>query len=317
MTLNPQPNSATPKLSQEQLLRRLARPEGKIRIVLDTDTYNEIDDQFAVVYALKSPERMKVEALYAAPFHNDRSDGPKDGMEKSYRELQRIAKLLPEAEGVPILRGSDRYLPDSHTAVASEAAKDLVKRALESPENDPLYVVSIGAITNVASALLMEPSIASRIVIVWLGGHALEWTDTNEFNMMQDYAASSLILNSGAPLVLLPCMGVSSHLLTTLSEIREFVKDSGPIGQYLYDTFRDCNDDHYAYSRVIWDIATIAYLIDDSFAPSVLIHSPVLSEDMRWSKDERRHWIRYVYYLHRDLVFRDLFRKLVPRESEA
>jgi len=48
-------------------------------MVLDTDTYNEVDDQFAVVYALRSPERLRVEALYAAPFHNDRSSGPADG----------------------------------------------------------------------------------------------------------------------------------------------------------------------------------------------------------------------------------------------
>ncbi|MFC1725309.1 hypothetical protein ACFL4T_06755 [candidate division KSB1 bacterium] len=43
-------------------------PAGRVRMVLDTDTYNEIDDQFAVVYSLISPERLNVEAIYAAPF---------------------------------------------------------------------------------------------------------------------------------------------------------------------------------------------------------------------------------------------------------
>ena len=55
-------------------------------MVLDTDTYNEIDDQFALVYALLCPEKLNVEAVYAALFTNDRSTGPGDGMEKSYEE---------------------------------------------------------------------------------------------------------------------------------------------------------------------------------------------------------------------------------------
>jgi len=302
-----------PKLQPERLLQRLANPKGRIRIVLDTDTYNEIDDQFTVVYAMKSPERLKVEAFYAAPFHNERSSGPKDGMEKSYEELRKIAGLLPEMQGIPILRGSESYLSDLANPVESEAARDLVERAMACDEDDPLYIVSIAAITNVASAMLLEPRIVDKIVIVWLGGHSLDWRDTNEFNLRQDYFASKLVLDSGVPLILIPCMGVSSHLQTTLSEMEDYVKDEGPIGRYLYDTYRDCNDDHFAYSRVIWDIATIGFLNDEAWMPSALVHSPVLSPDFRWSRDTDRHWIRYVHYIHRDLVFRDLFTKLRER----
>ena len=75
--------------------RRLQPPgDGCVRMVLDTDTYNEIDDQFALVHALLSPERLKVEAIYAAPFHNDRSTGPGDGMEKSFEEILRLLARL-------------------------------------------------------------------------------------------------------------------------------------------------------------------------------------------------------------------------------
>ena len=62
-------------------------------MVLDTDTYNEIDDQFAVVYSLISPEKLDVEAIYAAPFFNTRSLSPKDGMEKSYEEISEILDI--------------------------------------------------------------------------------------------------------------------------------------------------------------------------------------------------------------------------------
>lgn len=84
----------TPQLSEAHRLARLAPPTGKVRMVLDTDTYNEIDDQFALVYALLSPERVQCEAVYAAPFHNDRSSGPADGMEKSYAEICRVLERL-------------------------------------------------------------------------------------------------------------------------------------------------------------------------------------------------------------------------------
>ena len=57
-----------------------------IRMILDTDTYNEVDDQFALVYVLLSPEAVKVVAIHAAPFHNKNSPGPCDGMERSYQE---------------------------------------------------------------------------------------------------------------------------------------------------------------------------------------------------------------------------------------
>ena len=73
-----------PPLDPALMLERLAPPTGKVRMVLDTDTYNEIDDQFAVVQALISPDRLAVEAIYAAPFDNNRSSGPGEGMEKSY-----------------------------------------------------------------------------------------------------------------------------------------------------------------------------------------------------------------------------------------
>ncbi|GIP33413.1 nucleoside hydrolase [Paenibacillus sp. J2TS4] len=299
-----------PPLSAEKRLLRLSYPKDKVRVVIDTDTYNEIDDQFAVIYAMQSPERMQIEALYAAPFHNELSDGPQDGMEKSYEELHKIMAVLGREGEVPIFRGSDAYLTDANAPIVSKAALDLVERALSTEDDEPLYVVAIGAITNVASAILLEPRIIEKIVVVWLGGHALHWPDTKEFNLRQDLEASRVILNSGVPLVLIPCMGVSSHLLTSLSEIRDYVQDKGTVGRYLYETYKRCHDDHFGYTRVIWDIANIGYLNNESWTESSLVPSPVLTDDFRWESDQARHLIRYVWNVRRDAIFQDMFRKL-------
>jgi purine nucleosidase len=72
-----------PTLSPAERLACLEPPTGRVRAVLDTDTFNEIDDQFALVYALLAPERIRLEAVYAAPFDNERANGPADGMQQS------------------------------------------------------------------------------------------------------------------------------------------------------------------------------------------------------------------------------------------
>ncbi|WP_010677123.1 nucleoside hydrolase [Bacillus timonensis] len=306
-----------PVLTEEKLISRLNYPKNKIRAVMDTDTYNETDDQFAVVYALESSDKIEIEAFYAAPFHNELSSSPKDGMEKSYDELQKILKMQNK-DSFPIYKGSDRYLSEDNNPVDSDAARDLVERALNSPDDDPLYVIAIGAITNIASAILMEPKIIEKIVVIWLGGHALHWSNTKEFNLFQDLYSSRTILDSGVPLVLIPCEGVTSHLTTTSSELRDNIKNSGEIGNYLYETFERYrndklgNDDNssIAYSKVIWDLAPIGFLNNKNWTPSYLTHSPILSEDFRWSFDSNRHFIRYVYNVKRDEIFGDMFSKL-------
>ncbi|MBQ4324115.1 MAG: nucleoside hydrolase, partial [Clostridia bacterium] len=169
----------------EQRIKNLSVPEGKIDVVLDTDAYNEIDDQFAIAYLLRSKEKLNTVAMYAAPFHNSNSNGPEDGMEKSYDELQKILSLAEETD-VPTFRGSRTYLTDEKTPVISDAAQDLAERVKAYSPEQPLYVVAIGAITNVASAILLNPEVKENTVVVWLGGHGLEWHDCREFNMFQD-----------------------------------------------------------------------------------------------------------------------------------
>jgi purine nucleosidase len=297
-----------PTLSDAMRLERLQPPTGKVRMVLDTDTYNEIDDQFAVVHALLSPERLGVEALYAAPFWNNRSTGPADGMEKSYQEILRLLDRLGRSPDGFVFRGSTDYLPNSNTPCRSEAALDLVDRAMMGP--DPLYVVAIGAITNVASAILIEPQIIERIVIVWLGGNALHWPHTSEFNLKQDLHSSRLIFDCGVPLVHIPCLGVTTHLSTTIAEMERYVRGRGAIGDYLVEILKAYATDHFAWSKVIWDIAATAYLVNDTWVPTAIVHSPILTDQITWSFDNSRHLVRSATFVHRDPIFRDLFTRL-------
>jgi inosine-uridine nucleoside N-ribohydrolase len=299
-----------PKLADDLRLARLQPPTGRVRMVLDTDTYNEVDDQFALVYALLSPERLSVDAIYAAPFHNDRSTGPADGMERSYDEILRLLdKLARPAEGL-VHKGATAYLDKSLRPQPTAATMDLIQRALASPAGDPLYVVAIGAITNVASAILLEPRIIEHIVVVWLGGHALHWPHTVEFNLKQDVPAAQVIFDCGVPLVHIPCYNVTTHLLTTIPELEAYVSGRGAIGDYLVEIVKGYHADHKGWSKVIWDVATIAYLLDAAWVPTDLVASPILTDQVTWSVDRSRHFIRTANFIHRDPIFRDLFAKL-------
>lgn len=300
-----------PTLSETKRLAMLQPPIGRVRMVLDTDTYNEIDDQFAVVHALLSQERLAVEAIYAAPFHNNRSSGPEEGMEKSYDEILRLLDFLDVPTAGFVCRGSTAFLSDAENPVPSEAATDMVARALATNNTDePLYVVAIGAITNVAAAILMEPKIIERIVVVWLGGNPLYWPHTREFNLQQDVLSAQIVLDCGVPFVHLPARGVVSHLLTTVAEMERYVQGQGKIGDYLVKIFKDYHSEHYAWSKVIWDISATAYLINSSWVPTEIVHSPILTDGMTWSFDNGRHFMRVATGVNRDAIFRDLFQKL-------
>ncbi len=298
-----------PKLTASELSAMLEPPSGPVEMVLDTDTYNEIDDQFAVVYALLSPN-LTVRGLYAAPFHNSRSDGPGDGMERSYQEILRLIEHLGVGDRDRVLRGSQAYLPSADTPVDSPAARDLIAQA-RAPRQGPLYVLAIGAITNVASALLMAPDIVNRIVVVWLGGHPYYWPNTVEFNLRQDVPAARVVFDSGVPLVHVPCKNVAEHLRTTLPEMAANVAGRGAIGDYLFGIYKDFVPAERARSKVVWDISTVAYLNNPSWVPTELAPSPILRDDVTWGPvDTARHMVRVATDVRRDAVFADLFRLL-------
>lgn len=302
------------QLSDAEMVKRLEKPAGKIDVVLDTDTYNEIDDQFALSYMIRSDEKLEVQAIYAAPFANHHSAGPADGMERSYQEILKVLTLLDAEElKKTTYRGSTDYLPNEEEPVVSDAAKDLAQRAMDYSSEKPLYVVSIGAITNIASAILINPEIVNRIVVVWLGGHALNWPDTKEFNMVQDIAAARIIFGCGVPLVQLPCMGVVSEFSTTGPELEHHLKGKNKLCDYLLEhTLEEVTlyDAGSTWSRVIWDVTAVAWLLDGDFMQDYLIHSPIPEYDGKYALDNTRHFIRYVYHVNRDRLFADLFEKL-------
>ena len=301
-----------------KILDQLNIKNKKVTAILDTDTYNEIDDQFALVQMLCSEERIDVKSINAAPFSmNDRSDNPEKGMELSFDEIFRLLEKINYEKDNFVFKGSKKYVGFNKKAVNSPAADNIIESALQCSEEDPLYVIAIGAISNIASALLKEPEIINKLVVVWLGGNALYWPQNSEFNLKQDVGGAQVLFDSGVSLVMVPCKGVTSHLISTVPEIEKYIEPHGEIGKFLAMRFKDYNKDHKGWSKEIWDMAAVGYVLNEDWAPTNIIPSPILLNDMSWNSDKNRHPIKIVYEIKRDPILKDFIKKLENFSSSS
>lgn len=301
-------------MTEYQRIKNLEVPSGRIDAVLDTDAYNEVDDQFAIAYMLKSADKINTKAIYAAPFFNGKSTGPADGMERSYDEIMKLLEF--GGMDADVYKGSTSYLPDENTPVISDGANHLAKLADSySPEN-PLYIVAIGAITNVASAILINPKVAENCVVVWLGGHAHHYYHTREFNMFQDVAAARVVMGSGVPFVQLPCQGVVTDFRLSRPELEYWLCGKNKLADYLAKNAIE-EAENYAsgkpWTRVIWDVTAVAWLLNDGnrFMKSRLTATPLPTYDNLYSLRPDSNLMRYVYQIERDALMEDLINKLI------
>jgi inosine-uridine nucleoside N-ribohydrolase len=313
--------------------RRLADPPACPRVVIDTDAANEIDDQFALAWALLAPERLRVEAVYAAPFsfaHRRRDlgreladprpfDPPGEGMRRSFDEIVRVFGRCGVPSTGRVLAGATDYLGAPATPQDSAAARDLVARAMTTPEDECLYVLAMGCVTNIASALLLEPLIADRLVVVWTSGYPSHAPHVNHsFNLEQDLAASMHLLDCGVPLVYLPGFHVGAQLRLSLPEIERWVRGQGAIGDYLHHLYTHNPlwelqgiDSFFAHSWVIWDLICVAWLLEPTWVPTAWMRTPGLAPDKRWiASDASRPLMREAHAVRRDAIFGDFFRTL-------
>ena len=287
------------------------RKPGVKRMILDTDTYNEIDDQFALSLAMLAPDKIDLDCVTAAPFENDRSENFGDGMEKSWREIGICAGLVAESHGTkipPYFKGSKERMIDERTPVISEASEQIAERVMN--HEGITYVTAIGAVTNVASAILSHPEIKEKIAVIWLGGNA-KWLHGAEFNMLGDRNASNALLSSGVPLLLFPCGGVVDHLILSIWELEHFLRGNSPLGDYLCDNVAACRPaGAVAWSRVIWDISTVCGVIDPSCFAASSCPAVRLNPDNSYSFDPEGVPFEHVDYVNRDRMFSVLFGRL-------
>lgn len=304
-------------MTQEQYFRNLTPPAGRIDVVLDTDAYNEIDDQFAIGYMIRHQEKFHIRGICAAPFFNSHSTDPADGMERSFHEIRKLLALAGREDLLDLVyRGSGEYLPSETVPAESPAAEFMAELAKAYCPEKPLYIVAIGAITNVASAILKNPAMKESCVVVWLGGNGVHMPrGADEFNMKQDIAAARVVFGCGVPLVQLPCGGVVDRFTTSQYELEHWLKGKNPLCDYLCENTVQEAELYAAgkpWTRVIWDVTAVAWLLNGEygFMKDRLMASLIPEYDLQYGIDPDQHLMRYVYHIDRDALFEDLFKAL-------
>ena len=279
----------------------------RINVILDTDTYNECDDQFALSYMLLSQDRFNIEAITVAPYHHDNDISVEEGQEKSYQEILKICNWLNFDTRNKVFKGSNGYIENGNNET-NEAVEKIIEIA---KKNDKTYIMAIGAITNVALAIKKAPDIINKIEIIWLGGHSPICDNNKEFNFRQDVQAIKEIFESKVDLTIIPCKSVASNLKISIYELEHYLKGKSELCNYLCSRFYNDGIHGIQTRRVIWDISVIAYLINKDWFEEKKMDCPKINKDLSYSFNKNDRKIKFVTYLNSDKIYNDLFNKLV------
>lgn len=281
--------------------------KDKINIILDTDTYNECDDQFALSYLIKSKDLFNIEAITVAPYsHIEKGVKVIDGQELSYNEILKICNWLDFEANNKVFKGSTDYIQNGYNET-NDAVNKIIEIALK---NNKTYILGIGAITNVALAIKKEPKIIDRIEVIWLGGNEPNYKDNLEFNFRQDVKAVKAVFNSDVKLTILPCHNVVNNLMIDVNTLKVKLENKSELCNYLMDRFY--NDGYHGVQnkRVIWDISVIAYMINKTWFETKDVCCPIIKEDTSYELTNNKRMITFVTKLDKDKIYEDLFKKL-------
>lgn len=213
----------------------------KIKVIDDTDAYCEGDDQYCIAHLLMT-EKIDILGFTAVHFDTlllDSKTGGDDSMQQSYDEICNILELMGVRDQYKVYHGVVSGLVDEKTPEGSEAGQFIASEALKMPEGEKLVVLSQGALSNVADALLMHPEIEDKMMVIWIGGGAYpegSW----EFNQNGDVNATNVVMDSNVELWQVPC-NVYSMMKVSFMELHEKVAPYGKIGKYLYENLLRVN----------------------------------------------------------------------------
>lgn len=294
-----------------QILEDIRSPRVK-DVILDTDAANEMDDQFVIPYIVGC-DKLNLLSVNAALFGWG-SVTTEEGARRCYNEAVRVCRAIRGEGDTPIEVYETSPVPMMSVggeAVDSPAVQNIIKSAMAA--EDILYVLSIGACTNVASAIKLEPRIKDKICVIWLGGNQLEIgvNDLNEFNFIQDTNAGRFLLDSGVPLVLCPARNVTIVLRCFVEEFQRELSGGTPVMELLLqlvNEFHSMANYEEGYSRTMWDIAAPALLSVPDCAEYITIPAPIINEELHYSFDDSRHEIIMLDSLNRDMVFEDCWK---------
>jgi purine nucleosidase len=310
-------------------------PPPRLRVIVDNDFSGDPDGLFQLAHLLLSPS-VEVRAIIGSHLSVgdgfDRSTTQADNAAKKAKEL---LKLLPQASRVPVLAGSNTGMPNDSTPVRSAAVDFIIKEALRTDTQQPLYVLCGAGLTEIASAALNNPRVADKLTLVWIGGP--EYADLAlppprtagiEYNLNIDVAAARAIFNrTRVPLWQVPRNAYRQALVSS-AQLLTRVRPRGKVGRYLWDTLASLTAKLNQYhvnigeTYILGDSPLVLLTaLQSSFEPDpssstyVLKPAPTLTTQGTYQLNPAGRTIRVYQQLDTNLLFQDFFAKLelLPR----
>lgn len=247
--------------------------ESKKMVIIDADTGNEVDDLYAIVRGLIEPS-WEVIGLNATQWQVSHWAVEKS-MEESYRLNDILISYLNMDGKVQSNRGAAARLYDwGNKSQTSKASNFIMNEALKM-EGDKINVIALGALTNVASAILDNPAITDKIRLYWLGSR-FDFDEnimTNvDFNSVMDIQAVDVILNSEVELHIIPG-NVSGKMVFYWEETEERFRGKHDLLDFLLDRWYN-HMDAGIKKRTIWDLALIQAITLPEYATEVKVKTP-------------------------------------------
>ena len=232
---------------------------GKINIILSCDTKNEIDDQFAITYSVKSPN---INLLGVVSVQNTKKHGI-ESVDKYHQEAKKILRLC--GSKIPAHKGSRNPLKSEDKPEISPGVEFIINSILKSKEK--IWIISTGPCTDLVNACLLEPKIMKKCKFVWLGGfkNNLEVKSLNgkECNFNADRLATEILMKLDIDLTLLPAWGVADRMITHCpSLIKSLEKRNLPITNYLSKLVQSIKSRFW----ILWDVSAPAIIDNPSLA---------------------------------------------------
>lgn len=245
-----------------------------IKVFIDSDSGNEIDDLYAITRALIAPE-LEVVGLSSAhwEFHPEAGDS---SLELSQKLNDKLLKYFNKS-AIPHPRGSAgmlRYWGDP-VPNPSPAAELMIAIAKEMPGRQKLNIVTLGALTNLASAILMDPEIVPKIRVYTMALHydpkSRAW-NKNEFNVRNDLDAMDILLNTDGLEMHIMTGTTSKNYVFTKEETRKYLYGKGQPWDFLYGKWEEKFPANSTW--IMWDVALIEAIINPDLVKSEQIITP-------------------------------------------
>ena len=299
---------------------------SKIPVILDTDANNEIDDQHAMAYLFLNQEVFDILGVTVNATYNG------GAIDKQYQEAKRIVDLFDLDDSIPLLEGANsdfntiRPTLDREQFDGQKAVNLILEKALE-PRDQPLVLLAVGKLTNVALAHLKNPEIEKKVRLVWLGSN---YPLPGEYNLENDIPAMNYLLKTDMPFEIVTVRyGDPTGTWTvsvTKKEAEINIAGKGPksnqavtgrhggqfnrFGDYAWDLYKHI--DYYGEppSRSLYDMAAVAIVKNPSWAESKTLTGIHMVEE-KWTidKSSQREIILWENF-NKEAILQDFYKAL-------